>query len=172
MKKNFNEIEAARVIGHPILGSKTGDRTGAFVIGEANHNGELTGTTLSMTVDDGAQTGWEHVAVEASKLEKKPGQKRGGPEVQVSCQPTWEHMQAVKDFFWGKDETVLQFHPANERKGESNVLHLWRKVGEDAELPLELESEAPDNVTDFKQAEAVEDEVTPPDSPNSDGEPV
>ncbi len=64
--------------------------------------------------------GWEHVSI-------------SGPD----RTPNWEEMQAVKELFWSDEETVLQFHP---RKTDyvninPNVLHLWRKVGVDHELP-------------------------------------
>ena len=64
--------------------------------------------------------GWEHVSVSLKKR----------------C-PTWEEMCMVKDIFWGEDECVVEFHPP--KKDYVNVmpycLHLWRKIGENAELP-------------------------------------
>lgn len=63
---------------------------------------------------------WEHVSL----------------SFQDRC-PTWDEMCIVKDIFWRKDETVVQFHP----KESSYVnlypfcLHLWKKVNEEWELP-------------------------------------
>jgi len=50
--------------------------------------------------------------------------------------PTWEEMCRVKDLFWEKNQTVIQFHPdeseyVNEHPG---CLHLWKQVN--AEFPL------------------------------------
>lgn len=51
--------------------------------------------------------------------------------------PTWDEMCEIKDIFWGEDETVIQFHP--KKSAYINVypyaLHLWKKIGEDFELP-------------------------------------
>jgi len=46
-------------------------------------------------------------------------------------------MVMVKDLFWGEDETVVQFHPKKARDVNCHpfVLHLWKKVGTDHELP-------------------------------------
>jgi len=64
--------------------------------------------------------GWEHASVALRKR----------------C-PTWDEMCAIKDIFWGKEETVLQFHPPESEyvNNMPTCLHLWKKVGEDAELP-------------------------------------
>ncbi len=172
MKKNLNEIEAARITDHVVFGSNPGDPCGAFIIAEANERGERTGTTLSITVNDGSKSGWETAAVEASTLQKVPGQKRNGPQEQVPSQPTFDQVRAVKDFFWEQNETVQIFIPANAPKDESNVIWLYRKVGEDAELPMSEQYEPTDNVTDFKQAAAIEDELASPEGPNNDGGPV
>lgn len=73
-------------------------------------------------------TKWEHVSV--SKRHKF---------LRQSPLPTWEDMCFVKKLFWGDDETVLQFHPkASEYVNNAPVLHLWKKKGEDFELPPSL----------------------------------
>jgi hypothetical protein len=64
--------------------------------------------------------GWEHVSVSfRSRI------------------PSWEEMCEIKDLFFHKNETVLQFHPeeAEYVNEHSNCLHLWRKRGQNAELP-------------------------------------
>lgn len=65
---------------------------------------------------------WEHVSVSAHRT------------------PTWAEMCGVKDLFWSKDETVIQFHPkASEYVNEhTNCLHLWKMDGHDHELPPEI----------------------------------
>lgn len=42
--------------------------------------------------------------------------------------PNWQEMCFVKDLFWDKDETVIQFHPKEEKYVNTcgNCLHLWR----------------------------------------------
>lgn len=54
--------------------------------------------------------------------------------------PTWEEMCKVKDLFFYDDETVIQFHPKKSEYVNKHpyCLHLWRKQGEDAELPPQI----------------------------------
>ena len=79
---------------------------------------QQTGNELHVIVGDGF--GWEHVS--------------------VSCErhtPKWEDMQFIKEKFWADDETVVQFHPKKSEYVNKcvNCLHMWRKTGEDYELP-------------------------------------
>lgn len=64
--------------------------------------------------------GWEHVSVSYK-----------------NHLPTWDEMCRVKDIFWHDDECVVQFHPpkADYVNNHPYCLHLWRKCGENAELP-------------------------------------
>lgn len=64
--------------------------------------------------------GWEHVSVSLKKR----------------C-PTWDEMSFIKKLFWRDDETVIQFHPKNEKYVNEMryCLHLWKKVNHDYELP-------------------------------------
>lgn len=64
--------------------------------------------------------GWEHVSV--SYRHKMP---------------TWDEMCRVKDLFWHEEETVVQFHPKKSEYVNNYpfCLHLWRKLGQDFELP-------------------------------------
>ncbi len=64
--------------------------------------------------------GWEHVSVSYSNR----------------C-PTWEEMCRVKDIFWYDNECVVQFHPPKSEYVNNHpyCLHLWRKCGNDFELP-------------------------------------
>lgn len=65
---------------------------------------------------------WEHVSVSHRNKRKMP---------------TWEDMCRIKEMFWGKDVTCVQFHPAESAyvhgvMGEdTNILHLWRPVNGD-----------------------------------------
>lgn len=67
------------------------------------------------------ENGWEHVSVSPMNKRKLPG---------------WDDMCRLKDMFWGKDVTVVQFHPAEDAyvhgvNGLENVLHLWRPINGD-----------------------------------------
>lgn len=93
---------------HPVLGrSEPGENWGYFVVGN-----------LRVIASDGL--GWDHVSVSCPNR----------------C-PTWAEMCKVKQLWFSDDETVVQFHPkASEYVNEcSTCLHLWRKQGEEYELP-------------------------------------
>mgnify|MGYP006874677943 CR=1 FL=1 len=64
--------------------------------------------------------GWEHVSVSYRRRT-----------------PTWDEMCKVKDMFWNDNETVVQYHPKKSEYKNLHpyCLHLWRKRGEDFELP-------------------------------------
>ena len=64
--------------------------------------------------------GWEHVSV----------------SLRNRC-PTWDEMCLVKDIFWMDDECVVQFHPPKNEyiNVHPYCLHLWKKIGEKADLP-------------------------------------
>lgn len=73
---------------------------------------------LKIIISDGG--GWDHVSVSLPNR----------------C-PSWEEVCFVKHLFFKPDETVIQFHP---KKSEyvncfPTCLHLWRKQGEEHELP-------------------------------------
>lgn len=79
--------------------------------------------TFAVVAHDGVhsvQTGWEHVSVSTEKR----------------C-PTWDEMHAIKRLFWNDDETVVQLHVPEAVKIDNHpyVLHMWRKIGGEAELP-------------------------------------
>ena len=103
-------------IEHPTLGdSPAGATWGCFKIKRPTHKlYVISSGTSSMLY------GWEHVSV--SRRNKTP---------------TWEDMCLVKDLFWGPEETVLQFHPPRSRYYNFHpyVLHLWKQVGVEYELP-------------------------------------
>jgi len=64
--------------------------------------------------------GWEHVSV--SSLHR--------------C-PTWDEMCMVKDFFWGEEDTVIQYHPAKSEYINFHLycLHLWRPMDTEINCP-------------------------------------
>jgi len=96
--------------------SASGENCGAFLVPTARGH-------LKIIASDGLDPeseGWEHVSVSLSSR----------------C-PTWGEMQQVKELFWSGEETVVQFHP----RAKAHVtyhpfcLHLWRRIGEEYELP-------------------------------------
>lgn len=74
---------------------------------------------------------WEHVSVSLQRISNS-----GNAYPEKRC-PTWEEMCLVKELFWTDDDTVIQFHPkASEYVSQHPfVLHLWRKSGQEHELP-------------------------------------
>ena len=64
--------------------------------------------------------GWEHVSVSYPNR-----------------MPSWNEMCKVKEMFWNDEETVVQYHPKKSEYKNLHpyCLHLWRKCGEDFELP-------------------------------------
>ncbi len=64
--------------------------------------------------------GWEHVSV----------------SLQRRC-PTWDEMCMVKDFFWGEEDTVIQYHPAKSEYINFHpfCLHLWRQMDTEIACP-------------------------------------
>lgn len=64
--------------------------------------------------------GWEHVSVSLS----------------YRC-PTWDEMCMIKDFFWGEEDTVVQYHPAKSEYINCHpyCLHLWRPINEETPHP-------------------------------------
>lgn len=65
--------------------------------------------------------GWDHVSVSHSK----------------SRPPSWEEMCMVKDMFFHKDETVIQYHPAEKDyiNNHPYCLHMWKPQNETLPTP-------------------------------------
>lgn len=106
----FN-IEKFRVKHGPLGSDETYGMAGAFEIPYAD-------AVLTVIISDGA--GWDHVSVSLPNR----------------C-PTWEEMHWIKRVFWEDDETVFQFHPKEAKYISMHpyCLHLWKKQGENMELP-------------------------------------
>jgi len=64
--------------------------------------------------------GWEHVSA----------------SLFYRC-PTWDEMCMVKDFFWGEEDTVIQYHPAKSEyiNYHPHCLHLWRPINKEILCP-------------------------------------
>lgn len=107
-----SKVEMYRVIRGKYK-SQRGDTFGLFYI-------PFKTVTLKVIVCDGSESGWDHVSVSLPNR----------------C-PNWVEMSHVKDLFFSDDETVVQFHPKRSEYVNNHpyCLHLWKKVGEEYELP-------------------------------------
>ena len=76
---------------------------------------EITSIRLKnkFTVIASSGLGWEHVSVSLPKRT-----------------PTWEEMCIIKNMFWDKDDTVVQYHPAESKyvNIHPHCLHMWRLI--------------------------------------------
>lgn len=108
--RKLSRMNPAR-IRHPITGDAGDEYNGTFQIG-------LGGVLLTVIASNGM--GWDHVSV-SHPLRT----------------PTWAEMCAIKKLFFHDDETVVQFHPAQERyiNVHEHCLHLWRWQGGEFPLP-------------------------------------
>jgi hypothetical protein len=109
------ELEAARRT-HPFMGrSPVGSMFGYFKIGPLH----LISTGGDPRPDQQGYP-WEHVSV--SRSDGKT--------------PSWEDMKRAKELFWHDHDTVVEFHPRKcEYVNRWEVLHLWRRVDQEYELP-------------------------------------
>ena len=101
--------------------SKEGDLFGIFQIKKPYLNIHILATSGQGMSD------WEHVSVSV----------RNKADYPLDRCPTWEEMCRVKDFFWDDTDTVIQFHPPKSEYVSQHkyTLHLWRKIGVNAETP-------------------------------------
>jgi hypothetical protein len=111
MKTLNPEIEKHRVRTGPLGSDASFGNNGLFKV-------EYAGSDLRIIAGDGE--GWDHVSVSLAHRT-----------------PTWAEMCYVKNLFFEEEETVLQYHPKKSKYINCHpfVLHLWRKQGEDYELP-------------------------------------
>lgn len=113
--------EQFRLKKHQLLGSDASyGNNGYFLIPHP----KVSGYTIGCMISNGQ--GWEHVSVTIMPPNKK-----------VSRCPTWEEMCFVKDMFFEKDETVIQYHPQKSEyiSNHPYCLHLWKPVGIEIPLP-------------------------------------
>lgn len=125
MKKSFDDAERYRVQIPGFPANRPGDREGCFVITDGK-------CQLRMIMNDGIDTGWEHVSV-SLKVRLDSGEI-------VDRLPTWDMMTVAKNLFWDAEECVLQFHPpASEYVNRHEfVLHLWRQLGRNHPTPPKI----------------------------------
>jgi hypothetical protein len=104
-------IEKLRVRNGQFGSDQSYGRNGVFIIPYCHKK-------LRVIVSDGA--GWDHVSVSLPNR----------------C-PNWKEMCFIKNLFFERDETVIQFHPKESDYVNlcQNCLHLWKKQGQEHELP-------------------------------------
>lgn len=109
----FKVPERKRLTHGPMGSTKADGNNGLFNITSVKFK-----RNFLCIASDGA--GWEHVSV----------------SLRDRC-PTWEEMCYIKSVFWDTEDTVIQFHPPESEYVNNHpyCLHLWRKIGQEAELP-------------------------------------
>lgn len=123
MKAKFDDsVESCRMNLAAFETTKRGDRRGLFMV-------RRPGIQVTIIVDEGDRSGWEHVSVSVKINHPTLGI--------VDHTPSWDVMCQVKSMFWEPEECVLQFHPPASVyvNTKANVLHLWKRVGVNAETP-------------------------------------
>lgn len=117
-------IEKYRDNDNPIGESPSGKNWGWFKIVRTDPVLKIRNAVLRVTSSGSDKnSGWEHVSVSLAHR----------------C-PTWDEMCFVKNLFWHESETVLEFHPEQTKyiNKMPYCLHLWRKIGENHELPPDM----------------------------------
>jgi hypothetical protein len=119
MREKEEAPNKQRVIGG-MYGSTPSDGMNGFFNFERTPLGKGK-VELFVIASDGVNTGWEHVSVSVKNFKRLP---------------TWEEMAYIKSIFWKPTEVVVEYHPKEEDYiNNHDVLHLWRKVGQDFETP-------------------------------------
>lgn len=107
-------LEKCRIRNGPYASREADGNNGAFLVRAPGN------VWLFIIASD--MLGWEHVSV--------------SPKTRART-PKWAEMCFVKDLFWDKGETVIQYHPAKSFYVNiyPYVLHLWRPCEKDIPLP-------------------------------------
>lgn len=71
---------------------------------------------------------WEHVSITIRQTKN---------DFALSRCPTWDEMCYIKDMFWDKTDTVIQFHPPEDQYVSTHnyCLHLWRPKNVNCNMP-------------------------------------
>lgn len=122
MRKSDATVERFRIEGDGM--------NGAFLIPysrETYNPGKTSSPECHLAVIASNEGDWDHVSVHVRDAEAKEELER--------C-PTWDEMKFVKELFFLRTETVVQYHPAESDYVNIHefVLHLWRP--QRVELPM------------------------------------
>lgn len=114
----FKVPENKRILDGPMGSDESYENNGQFII-------SYNGLKYLCQASDGFA--WEHVSISIMKKTMVP----------IKRCPTWEEMYMIKDIFWDKNDTVLQYHPSEENYVNQYpyVLHLWRPKNEKIPIP-------------------------------------
>lgn len=117
MKFNFDVLEKYRLTKSS-YNTKSGDTFGVFYIPYQSYELKVIATD-----GKGIEPRWEHVSVSLPNR----------------C-PNWQEMSYIKSLFWGKEETVIQFHPPESQYVNQHpfCLHLWKQLGFEQPLPPKI----------------------------------
>jgi len=126
LKREFKHLDRYRLPTSP-----PGADYGAFLIPYAADRLHLSALNVISSGHD-TEHGWEHVSVSIA-----PQSPYGLLVPSIKRCPTWNEMNPIKNLFWEPEETVVQFHPKASEYVNNNeyVLHMWKKIGEEYELP-------------------------------------
>ncbi len=106
--------ERYRIGTGPLASTRSDGNNGAFLVPASSS------VTLNVIASDDG--GWEHCSVTVAATPR--------------C-PTWEEMTWVRDLFWSRHVTVVQFHPPASEYVNAHpfCLHLWRQPGVEVVRP-------------------------------------
>ena len=110
MKRNGKHLNVHRRY-HPALGTSPDDSLYGYFKFKVGNVWLFVISSGEARPEAGDIAAWEHVSVSCSDRT-----------------PTWQEMCAVKDLFWRKSETVIQFHPKESEYVNHHefCLHLWK----------------------------------------------
>lgn len=110
----FRVPEHFRVKEGKLASTKENGNNGLFKI----HLPTKNCNAFCLVSDNG---GWEQVSVRVEDLNK---QLKGGSRIRI---PNSEELKFLKNVFWDRDETVIQYHFADSKEtGSEYALHLFR----------------------------------------------
>jgi len=123
----FKVPEEYRETGNPQYPSSEGDLYGRFIIPKRIGAQVIKLLCMASDGDGSSEAPWEHVSISCKSYAMN----------ELNRCPTWEEMCFIKDLFWDKEDTVVQFHPPESEYVSHHhyVLHLWRKKNENYETP-------------------------------------
>jgi|GEM_PF-530532 len=124
----FERLNKGRLCSGPVGSRPEHGNNGAFLLRIDDRRRALAIISDCSDMPEGAGPGWEHVSLRVEERRKKKWHSRI---------PTWEEMCWAKEFFWGPEACVVQYHPpeADYVNQHPHVLHLWRPVGIELSRP-------------------------------------
>lgn len=124
MRQDTDRLEEYRVTEGAMGTDESYGMRGVFVFPGQKIRGAQRYDRVRVIVDNGQETGWEHVSVVVT-------------QGSTTATPSWAIMSHIKDLFWHIDECVVQYHPPHSEYVDchSNVLHLWKPTDQQIPTP-------------------------------------